>query len=288
MEEVPAHVYPGPIIPDVLTRQHKHRYKVKNEPLEAWILREFTRSENDDDLILHSCGFILLLLGGYMFPDLSGSLFVWLSYHDRGLVLSDLWRAEVPLICYEIVEYHHPVREVNDMATGVIQGLLSSPTQIASFTKKVQTIIHRCIPLRCRPQEPVPDRGARGVKMGARKLPSGRARRRSYDHCEPFDSPNLDMPTFSLALTPLAQSHPSGLGTSYAPPPPSIVGSSIQAPLSLGFGFSSFQAPPPPGTAGSSTPHMLISYASSSDSDEHDDEFGHHVGKKTTRFTPSD
>ncbi|KAI5669507.1 hypothetical protein M9H77_19360 [Catharanthus roseus] len=25
MEEVPAHVHPGPILPDVLTRQHEHR-----------------------------------------------------------------------------------------------------------------------------------------------------------------------------------------------------------------------------------------------------------------------
>ncbi|KAI5659632.1 hypothetical protein M9H77_28425 [Catharanthus roseus] len=35
-------------------------------------------------------------------------MFVWLPYHDYGLVPSDLWRAEVPLICYEIVEYHYP------------------------------------------------------------------------------------------------------------------------------------------------------------------------------------
>ncbi|KAI5648603.1 hypothetical protein M9H77_34608 [Catharanthus roseus] len=70
--------------------------------------------------------------------------------------------------------------------------------------------------------------------------------------------------------------------------------SSFQAPLPPGTMTSSFQAPPPPGTMGSSTPHMPISYASSSDSDEHDDKrtddvtpaqqlgFGHRVGKKTT------
>ncbi|KAI5672579.1 hypothetical protein M9H77_12943 [Catharanthus roseus] len=94
MEEVPAHVHPGPVVPDVLTRQHEHRsgliwswdnetcftelqcrrsiysslkvqlhigvrlslshfsgYKVKKESLEVWILREFTSSEIDDDLI---------------------------------------------------------------------------------------------------------------------------------------------------------------------------------------------------------------------------------------------
>ncbi|KAI5673987.1 hypothetical protein M9H77_14351 [Catharanthus roseus] len=31
-------------------------------------------------------------------------IFIWLSYLDRALVSSDLWRAEVPLICYKIVE----------------------------------------------------------------------------------------------------------------------------------------------------------------------------------------
>ncbi|KAI5652275.1 hypothetical protein M9H77_29462 [Catharanthus roseus] len=53
MEEVPAHVHPGHIIPDVLTRQHSIGL-VKKEPLEAWILRAFTGSETDDDLILRS------------------------------------------------------------------------------------------------------------------------------------------------------------------------------------------------------------------------------------------
>ncbi|KAI5659565.1 hypothetical protein M9H77_28358 [Catharanthus roseus] len=113
MEEVPAHVHPGPTVPDVLTRQHEHRsgliwsgdretcfidlqcrhfgrnlfqcystaprshfssYKVKKEPLEAWILRAFTGSETDDDLILCARGFIFLLLGGHMLPDISGNL----------------------------------------------------------------------------------------------------------------------------------------------------------------------------------------------------------------------
>ncbi|KAI5658318.1 hypothetical protein M9H77_27111 [Catharanthus roseus] len=116
MEEVPAHVHPGPIVTDVLSRQHEHRlgliwsgdretcytdlqcrcfgrnlfqcysaaphrlvevidgtslggvfshfsgYKVKKEPMEAWILRAFTGSETDNDLILH------------MLPDFSGNL----------------------------------------------------------------------------------------------------------------------------------------------------------------------------------------------------------------------
>ncbi|KAI5667617.1 hypothetical protein M9H77_17470 [Catharanthus roseus] len=113
MEEVPSHVHPGPIIPDVLSRQHEHRsgliwsgdyetcftdlqcrrfgcnlfqcysttphshfsgYKVKKEPLEAWILRAFTGSETDDNLILRARGFIFLLLGRLMLPNFSGNL----------------------------------------------------------------------------------------------------------------------------------------------------------------------------------------------------------------------
>ncbi|KAI5650461.1 hypothetical protein M9H77_36466 [Catharanthus roseus] len=289
MEEVPAHVHPDPIVPDVLTRQHEHRLigvqlslthfsgcKVKKEPLEAWILREFTDSKTDDDLILRAHGFIFLLLGVRI-----------AAYHNRGLVQSDLWWAEVPLIYYEIMEYQHPGREVDDMATGVIQGPPSSPTKITSFAKKVQTIIHKCMQLRRRHQEPVLDHGARGVKRDTRRLPGGGAhgdRTPSPPHPGRRGHPR-SMPFFSLGLIPPAQSHPGTLGTSYAPPPP-------------GLGFSSTS--PPMGTVGSSTPHMPKSYASLSGSNEHDDEriddvtpvqqlgFGHRVGKKTTRFTPSD
>ncbi|KAI5682631.1 hypothetical protein M9H77_03859 [Catharanthus roseus] len=230
----------------------------------------------------------------------------------------------------------------------------SSPSQIASFAKKVQTIIKRCVvsiggtlgctpsqddiqktfrvqPSRHRPRKPISDRGARGVKRGARRLPGGRAREgrppappdlgrghadpgrggemgegsggrglgdlgSSYQ-VEPFDSPNLAMPSFSLGLMLPTQSHPP---TSYAPPPPGLGFSSFQSPHPPGIRSSSFQAPNPPYTIGSSTQHMPILTTSSSDSDEHDDEpkhvvtpaqqlgFGHRVGKKTTRFTPSD
>ncbi|KAI5653565.1 hypothetical protein M9H77_30752 [Catharanthus roseus] len=116
------------------------------------------------------------------------------------------------------------------------------------------------------------------------------------------------MPSFSLGLTPLVQSHLGGTGTSYAPSPPSLGFSSFRSPYPPGLWFSSFQAPHPPGTEsssfqappppglglGSSTPHMPISHAASSDSDEHDDErmddltpaqqlgFGHRIGKRTT------
>ncbi|KAI5680818.1 hypothetical protein M9H77_02045 [Catharanthus roseus] len=46
-------------------------YEVKKEPLEAWILRAFTGSETDNDLILRASGFILLIIGEHMLPDFS-------------------------------------------------------------------------------------------------------------------------------------------------------------------------------------------------------------------------
>ncbi|KAI5682655.1 hypothetical protein M9H77_03883 [Catharanthus roseus] len=163
---------------------------------------------------------------------------------------------------------------------------------------------------------------ARGVKMGARRWPGrGAGGRRPpvppfpnrHEHVDPghvevergegsgagqpiinpFDSPNLDIPSFSLGLTPTSQSFPSRFGTLQMPPPFDLGFASFQSPQSTSFGF---RAPPPPGTAGLSTPHQPILQASSSDKEERMDDmdgihhygFGHHVGKKTTRFTPSD
>ncbi|KAI5671710.1 hypothetical protein M9H77_12074 [Catharanthus roseus] len=162
------------------------------------------------------------------------------------------------------------------MATWVIEGPPLSPTQIISFAKKVQTIIRRCMvsiggTLGCTPSQhdiqqtfPVQPSRCRPLELrGARKLPGRGARE----------------------------------GRASAPPD---MGRGGHAPPPLGTGSSSFQAAPPPGTVGSSTPHMPISITSSSDTDEHNDErtdevtpvqqlgFGHRVGKKTTRFTPSD
>ncbi|KAI5682072.1 hypothetical protein M9H77_03300 [Catharanthus roseus] len=53
-----------------LSLGHFFGYKVKKEPLEAWILRAFTGSETGDDLILRIRGFIFLLIGRHMLPRL--------------------------------------------------------------------------------------------------------------------------------------------------------------------------------------------------------------------------
>ncbi|KAI5657731.1 hypothetical protein M9H77_26524 [Catharanthus roseus] len=169
--------------------------------------------------------------------------FIWLPYYDHPLVPYELWRAEVPLIYYEIVEYHYPERMmrqfalaqmwrlrvrdgptvvaealsypsdecirwyrgitrvyidnpancdtrvhgyqpagvdrrmmVDDMASVVIREPTSSHSPMVVVMKKVQMFIRRCMtfhvqPSRRRPQEHVPDRGARGVKRGARRHP---------------------------------------------------------------------------------------------------------------------
>ncbi|KAI5677024.1 hypothetical protein M9H77_07974 [Catharanthus roseus] len=158
-------------------------------------------------------------------------------------------------------------------------------------------------PLRRRPWEPVLERDARGVKRSAvdclvvgpmedlslyirvgEDMQTQDMEERKVDDLEdgdmeiqgfdvpgdPFDSPDLDAPTFSLGLMPLAQSHPSGSGTSYVPPRVQEI-HHMHIYLRCAIGCS-FEAPPLLSTTDSSVPHMPISCASSSNSDEHDDE----------------
>ncbi|KAI5647917.1 hypothetical protein M9H77_33922 [Catharanthus roseus] len=131
---------------------------------------------------------------------------------------------------------------------------------------------------RRRPREHVLDRGARGVKRGSRRQP-GRGAGSGRSPVPHFPG-HVEMERVIL----------------HAPPPPSLGFAQFQSPAGKSLGISSFCAPPPPGTAGSSTPHQPISQASSSDDEERADDtddvqrlgFGYRVGKKITRFTPSD
>ncbi|KAI5669638.1 hypothetical protein M9H77_19491 [Catharanthus roseus] len=202
----------------------------------------------------------------------------------------------------------------------LLEGPPLSPTQFSSFTRKVQTIICRymiyicgtlsCTPLsmifnrhfQCSHRVVVPRSLYRSMVLmelrgalvdcsvaGFVKDELLPLHIRTDEDMQTLDMEERDVPTFNLGLTPPVQSHPSGSGTltvpppstggtSYAPPPPGAVGS--------------FHAPSPPGTASSSISHMPISYASSFDLDEHDDErtddvtpahqlgFGHHVGMR--------
>ncbi|KAI5666823.1 hypothetical protein M9H77_16676 [Catharanthus roseus] len=125
--------------------------------------------------------------------------------------------------------------EVDDIASVAIQEPPSSPSQMAVVMKKVQTIIRQCMVSirlsRRRPREHVPDRGARGVKRGARRHPGhgaggerplvppapqrhehvdpgptmverGEGSDSGQPYVDPFESPNLDMSSYSLGLTP--------------------------------------------------------------------------------------
>ncbi|KAI5677603.1 hypothetical protein M9H77_08553 [Catharanthus roseus] len=189
---------------------------------------------------------------------------MWLPYYDRSLVPSDLWWVEVPLICYEIVEYNYSGRVMrqlfpdavdtclglheiqlrgNDNTSWVTQHAIDIDTwnqwrvrvrdgpavaveallypndeyimyhhgftSLAGVHRRMMTIIQWCMvsiggtlgctpsqhdiqatfpvqPSRRRPQEYVPDRGARGVKMGARRHPGrGAGAPQRQEHVDP-------------------------------------------------------------------------------------------------------
>ncbi|KAI5658764.1 hypothetical protein M9H77_27557 [Catharanthus roseus] len=101
MEKVPAHVHPGPIVPHLCTAALGGARQIGEAlvlvQISAWLSICIAASANYDCSGRPSCS-----SWRYMFA--------WLPYLDRALVLSDLWRAEVLLICYEIVEYHYPRR----------------------------------------------------------------------------------------------------------------------------------------------------------------------------------
>ncbi|KAI5658213.1 hypothetical protein M9H77_27006 [Catharanthus roseus] len=187
-----------------LSLSHFSGYKVKKEPLEAWILREFTGSETDENLILRAGGFIFLLLGGHILPDFSGSL-------------------------------------VHAVVHGSFRGYTIDRRSL-SHTTDLGVVVYPCI-------------AASIWRMWTWGLGS------SY-HVDPFDSPDLGMPSFSLGLTQPIQSHPP---TSYSPLPLGTTSCGHWEFFILGT---------------SSSRHNVVTPAQQLG-------FGHCVGKKTTRFTPS-
>ncbi|KAI5668964.1 hypothetical protein M9H77_18817 [Catharanthus roseus] len=130
MEEVPAHVHLGPIVPDVLSRQHEHRSGlIWSGDCETCYTDLQCRRFGLNLFQCYSTAprrfrlTLLLLLAKYGAHHLT---FIWLPYYDYPLVLSDLWRAEVLLIYYEIVEYYYPGRwrlRVRDSPTVAAEAL---------------------------------------------------------------------------------------------------------------------------------------------------------------------
>ncbi|KAI5672529.1 hypothetical protein M9H77_12893 [Catharanthus roseus] len=175
-------------------------------------------------------------------------------------------------------------------------------------------------PSRHRPREPVPDRGARGVKRDASRLP-GSGARDGRPPVPPFPGRHghaVERGEGSKGGRPPVPHFPGRHGHAnprhavergefgfdatflviyrwmrdilHVPPPPGLGFAPFHSPYYTSLGFSSFCAPPPPGIAVSFTPYQPISHASSSDEEEQTDDmthvqhlgFGHCVGKKTT------
>ncbi|KAI5672784.1 hypothetical protein M9H77_13148 [Catharanthus roseus] len=218
----------------------------------------------------------------------------WGTQHASHIEAWHQWRLRVrdgPALAVEVLSYLNDDGDTGATYISVTDGCVCEESAgDHSETFPVQ-------PLRRRPWEHVLDQGARGVKRGARRQPSrgaggerppvppfsghfeiergegsgqverGEGSGGGHPPVDPFDSLNLDMPSFSWGLTQPSQSFPGGSVTLRVPLPP----------------------------AGSSTPHQPILQTSSSDDEERagdmDDVqrlgFEHRVGKKTTRFTPS-
>ncbi|KAI5662621.1 hypothetical protein M9H77_21944 [Catharanthus roseus] len=378
MEEVPGHVHSGPIVSDVLTRQYEHQsgfiwsgdhetcftdlqcrrfghnlfqyYSTapRSCAQQLWGCttdRGSLSHSTDLGVVAYTCIAASADDGCSCRPSCSSGYYmiVWLPYHDHCLVPSDLWRTEVPLICYEIVEYQYPghlrgndhiywetqhashveawhqcrlrVRDGLTLAVevlsypndeyvrwyrGIRRVYIENPAnrdtrsvgyQLARVDRRMMYSRRRHL------QKHVSDRGTCRVERGARRQPgrgagggrphvppfpdrpghadsghvemergegSGQVERGEgscggHPPIDPFDSPNLDIPSFSLGLMQTSQSLPGGSGT-------------LRSPAGTSLGFSSFRAPPPLGTVGSSTPHQPISQASSSDDEEGTDD----------------
>ncbi|KAI5683034.1 hypothetical protein M9H77_04262 [Catharanthus roseus] len=281
MEEVPAHVHSGPIVPDVLSRQHEHKSGLiwsGDHETDGPAVAAEALSYPRDEYIRWFKGITQVYIGNPANCDTRAH-----GYQPAGV--------------------DKRMMEVDDMGSVVIQEPPSSPSQMAVFAKKVQTIIRRCMvsiggTLECTPsqhdnqhtflvqlscrrrREHVPDRGSRRVKRGARRHPGhgvggGRPRVPPAPERHKYVDPGHVV---------VERGEGSGRFASF------------QSPHSISYGFFGFQALPPPSTAGSSTPHQPISQASSFDEEDRENDmdvvqyfgFGHRVGKKTVRFTPSD
>ncbi|KAI5664421.1 hypothetical protein M9H77_23744 [Catharanthus roseus] len=160
----------------------------------------------------------------------------------------------------------------------VVYGLHRRYFGMHSFAARYPTDVP-CVAIATPSHEHVADRGARGVKRGAWRHPGRGAEGgrppvppapERYEHVDPghvvvergegsgsgqptvdpFDSPNLDMLSFSLGLTPASQSLPSGSETQLSPAP-GLGFTSFQSPHSTSYGFSRFRAPSPPDTSAS-------------------------------------
>ncbi|KAI5683404.1 hypothetical protein M9H77_04632 [Catharanthus roseus] len=109
MEEVPAHVHPGPIVTDVLSRQHEHR---------SGLIWSGDRK---------TC-----------YTDLQCRGITWVYIGNPA-------NRDTRAHGYQPASVDRRMMEVDDMASVAIREPPSSPSQMAAVMKKVQTIIRRCM-----------------------------------------------------------------------------------------------------------------------------------------------
>ncbi|KAI5681529.1 hypothetical protein M9H77_02757 [Catharanthus roseus] len=127
MEEVSVHVLPGPIVPDVLTRQYEHRSMV---PMSGIFMECMTDRGN---------------------PSATSDLGLVAWYRDITRVyIGNPARCDTRTSGYQPVGVDRQMmtcmlQEVDDMTTWVLEGPPSSLTQYTSVMRKVQTIICRCM-----------------------------------------------------------------------------------------------------------------------------------------------
>ncbi|KAI5679294.1 hypothetical protein M9H77_10244 [Catharanthus roseus] len=253
MEEVSAHVHSGPIVPDVLSRQQKHRSGL------IWSGDHETRFT---DLQCRRFGNGSALAAEVLsYP--SDEYIRWYRGITR-VYIGNPTNSDTHSHGYQPAGVDRRMMEVDDMAYVVIQEPPTDPSQMAMFAKKVQTIIRRCMvsidsTLGCTPSQhdiqqtfhvqpsrrhPREHRGAHrqpGRKAGGGRPPVSPFPDK-HEHVDPghievekgegsgggqstvdlFDILNLDIPSFGLGLTPASQSLPSGSGTSQMPPPPGL------------------------------------------------------------------
>ncbi|KAI5658052.1 hypothetical protein M9H77_26845 [Catharanthus roseus] len=112
MEEVPAHAHPGPIIPDLLTRQQEH-----SSTVDSLVLPVEDLSSPRDDYIR-------------WYWDITRVYINNPTYRNTRII-------GYPLVGVDRQMMTSMLQEVDDMTIGVLEGPPSSPTLYASVMRKV-------------------------------------------------------------------------------------------------------------------------------------------------------
>ncbi|KAI5658633.1 hypothetical protein M9H77_27426 [Catharanthus roseus] len=224
------------------------RLHVKKEPLEAWILRAFTGSETDDDLIMRTRGFIFLLLGGH--AVVHGSFRGCTTYrgslsHSTGLGVVAYSCIAAQLMTDVQGDPLAPLGAI--WCTSFDCSQLPTHILVAYRDHLYGSLIMIVVYIRNPANRDTRSVGHQPAWIDKRMMTSMLQELG-------FDATFLVISKWIRDITP--------------PPSPGLRFAPFHSPHHTSLEFSSFRAPPPPGTTGSSTPHQPISHASSSDEEE--------------------